>query len=76
MTHPVINIEEKIGKTVGRRTVPQDGFILGMQLQETGRSLAKALGLRGIRRGVYRFHSHEDANAWLMSQMVQNAPKS
>lgn len=72
---PVINLEEAIGKTVGRRTAPADAFAYGMALQKTGARLTKAFGHKGVPKGVYRFHSHEEADAWLMKQLIQNRRK-
>jgi hypothetical protein len=68
---PAINFEEKIGKTVGRRRMPGDPFAYGMALQKNGIELSKSLGLRGIPRGVFRFRSHEEADAWLMKQLTR-----
>jgi hypothetical protein len=70
---PVINLEEKIGKTVGRRKPPPDAFAYGMALQKTRVQLSKTFRLKGIPRGVYRFHSHEEADAWLMKQLTRKA---
>jgi hypothetical protein len=70
---PIINLEEKIGKTVGRRKVPSDAFAYGMALQKTGVQLSKTFSLKGVPRGVYRFHSHEEADAWLMKQLTRKA---
>jgi hypothetical protein len=57
---PVINVEEFIGKTVGRRVPPS-----GADLQKTLNQVL-ARQKRGVcPRGVYRFHSHEEAHAWL-----------
>jgi hypothetical protein len=72
---PAINYEEKIGKTVGRRTAPRDMFAYGMALQKSGVALAKALGVRGLPRGVFRFRSHEEADAWLMEHQIRNRPR-
>jgi hypothetical protein len=66
-----INFEEKIGKTVGRRTVPNDTFAYGMALQKSGVAMAKAFGLRGMPKGVFRFRSHEEADAWLMKHLIR-----
>jgi hypothetical protein len=63
---PIINIEENIGKTVGRRTRTMDSFAYGMGLQKAGGQFVKTFRLKGIPRGVFRFHSHEEANAWLI----------
>jgi len=69
---PAINFEEKIGKTVGRRKPPRDMFAFGMSLQENGIQLAKGLRLRGLPKGVFRFRSHEEADAWLMKQLIRS----
>ena len=63
---PIINLEENIGKTVGRRTAPKDSFAYGMALQKTGAQLAKTFGHARMPRGAFKFHSHEEADAWLM----------
>ena len=56
---PVVNVEEFIGKTVGRR-VPASGAGLQKLLNQ-----ALVTQQRGIcPRGVYRFHSHEEADRW------------
>ena len=68
---PAINFEERIGKTVGRRTAPRDAFAYGMALQETGVELAKTFRLRGVPKGVFRFRSHEEADAWLMKHLTR-----
>lgn len=60
---PVINLEESIGKTVGRRNVSTDSLDFGLRLQET---MAQMYGRFPIRKGVYRFRSHEDADEWMM----------
>ena len=71
--YTVINLEEKIGKTVGRRTAPKDAFRAGMGLQRTGVALDKALGRKSLPKGCYKFHSHEEADAWLMTQIIRGA---
>jgi hypothetical protein len=68
---PVINLEEQIGKTVGRRRFPGDGFAYGMQLQKSGAELSKTFGGFRVPKGVYRFHTHEEADAWMMKQLAQ-----
>ena len=69
---PAINYEEKIGKTVGKRTAPRDVFAYGMALQKTGVELAKTFRLRGAPRGVFRFRTHEEADAWLMKHLIRS----
>lgn len=61
---PVVNVEEFIGKTVGRRVPPS-----GAGLQKTLNQVL-ASQKRGIcPRGVYRFHSFEEADAWTMKHL-------
>ncbi len=61
---PVINVEEFIGKTVGRRVPPS-----GAGLQKTLNQVM-AGQKRGIcPRGVYRFKTHEEADAWMTKMM-------
>lgn len=71
---PAINYEEKIGRTVGRRAMPADVFAYGMALQKTGVQLAKTFGLRGVPRGVFRFRSHEEADAWWTKHLTRKNP--
>ena len=68
---PVINIEEKIGKTVGRRKAPRDAFAYGMALLKTGAALSAAFGQPRFPRGAFKFHSHEEADAWLMKYLTK-----
>ena len=63
-----INIEEPIGKTVGRRVI-KDPTDYGMKLQEAGSQLQQTLDIAYIPRGVYRFKTHEEADEWLMKMM-------
>ncbi len=66
---PVVNVEEFIGKTVGRRVPPS-----GAELQPTLNQALKTQK-RGIcPRGVYRFSSHEEANAWM--ERMENRHRS
>ena len=63
-SRPVINVEEFIGKTVGRRVPPS-----GAGLQKTFNQVlvSQKMGI-GI-RGVFRFKSHEEANQWTMKNL-------
>jgi len=67
---PIINLEETIGKTVGKRTSPKDSFAYAMQLQETGAELAKSLGWPRFPKGAFKFRTHEEADAWLMKHHI------
>ncbi len=65
---PIINLEDPIGKTVGRRVAPADSLKYGLGLQK---SLRQVYGGYPVRRGVYRFHSHEEADEWMMNLLVR-----
>lgn len=63
---PVINVEEFIGKTVGRRVPPRDPLRISDSNKANAIAWKKAFPYRGAPRGVYRFNTHEEANAWMM----------
>ncbi len=60
----VINIEENIGKTVGRRRPPNHLCSKTHSIQRA-KDWQKALPVRMPPRGVFRFSSHEEANLWM-----------
>ena len=62
--HPVVNIEERIGKTVGRRRI-KDSLSYALELQKSSQDM---LGDRAPRfpKGVFRFRTFEEADAWTM----------
>lgn len=61
-----INLDEPIGKWVGRRNAGTTGLDAGLKLQSMGSRLRTGLRARRAPRGVFRFHSHEEANEWWM----------
>jgi len=65
--HPVLNLEETIGKTVGRRKLPARNSDYGLGLQM---SLGQLFRSR-LPSGVFRFHSHEEADKWLMDHLTR-----
>jgi len=68
---PVVNVEEFIGKTVGRRVPPP-----GAGLQKTLNQVM-ANQRRGIcQRGVFRFKTHEEADAWMTKMMNRKGAAS
>lgn len=73
MQHPVINIEEQIGKTVGRRVI-RDGFKYAMGLQELCGELQRELKHPRFPKGVFRFRSFEEADAWTMKYLTDRRP--
>jgi hypothetical protein len=63
-TPRIINIEENIGKTVGRRKPSQDHIAAASILQKTSNKIFQACGHKIGRKGVFRFNSHEEADEW------------
>jgi hypothetical protein len=62
----VINLEETIGKQVGRRKPPADPLRAASDMNQLATSLMNAAGHKLPRRGVFRFHTHEEADQWMM----------
>ncbi len=66
----IINIEETIGKTVGKRRPPKEPWKGASTLQKTAHDLLTACGHRVGKKGVFRFNSHEEADAWWTENTV------
>ena len=64
---PIINLEETTGKTAGR-CAPMDYD----RLVETSAALMPWLPFP---KGVYRFRTHEEADAWMEHHILQAALK-
>ncbi len=69
---PFINVEEKIDRFVGKRTQTPDGLKAGMQIQASGLEFHRAFKLRWLAKGVYRFKTHEEADAWMIKMLVRS----
>jgi hypothetical protein len=61
---PVVNLEETIGKQVGRRRPPADPLRVEDSTIRRAIDFQRALPCRMPKRGVYRFHSFEEADQW------------
>ena len=72
---PIINLDEPIGKTVGRRKPSADAFERGMQLQKTAGDLMAAFGFGGLPKGVFRFNTFEEADEWEMKNRIRRRKK-
>ncbi|HEY9172014.1 MAG TPA: hypothetical protein VI136_07015 [Verrucomicrobiae bacterium] len=72
MKQLVVNVEEDIGKVVGRRTEPPDALQTGMRLQALAVELHRSFAHRWARPGVYRFKTHEEADAWMMRMLARS----
>jgi hypothetical protein len=66
-----INVEENIERFVGRGTETLDSLQAGMQLRETAGQLHKALKHRWRPKGVHRFKTHEEADAWIKNARAE-----
>ena len=61
----VINNEETIGKTVGRRRAPIDSLQAADRIQSFINEHFQEVGHRLPPKGVFRFNSHEEADQWM-----------
>jgi hypothetical protein len=68
---PLINVEEKVGRFVGRRIRTPDGLSLNGSRKADAIAWRKALGGVRIPRGVYRFRTHEEADQWLWRMIAR-----
>ena len=71
---PVINVEEFIGKTVGRRVPPRDPLRVSDSNVARAQAWRAALPYQHVPRGVYRFKTHEEADAWMMKYTGARKP--
>ena len=67
--HPVVNIDDPVGKGVGKRSnISERNYVdyaLAMQKSLRGFSQSK------FPKGVFRFKSHEEADQWLMDHSIR-----
>ena len=68
--HPVVNIDEKIGKTVGRRRI-KDSLEYGFGLQESLARIREDAPFPRFPKGVFKFRSFEEADAWTMRYLTK-----
>ena len=72
MPEPLINLEERIDRQVGRRTLQPDGLKTGLALQTLGAELHQTFKHHWCPKGVYRFKAHEEADAWMMKMLARS----
>ena len=70
-----INIEDPVGKVVGKRRRPIKTLDPKQGSKKAARAWRKAFPTPFVPKGVYRFRSHEEADAW-MWKMIARPPKS
>jgi hypothetical protein len=68
--HPVFNIDDPVGKVVGKRKPPAK-LVSSPQETEANKQWAATPFFPRIKKGVYRFKSHEEADQWLMDHMTR-----
>ena len=72
---PSINDPDEAGRVVGRRTKAPDGLRLEQRTKADSIAWRRCFGGVRIPRGVHRFRSHEEADAWLW-KMITRPPRS
>jgi hypothetical protein len=72
---PFVNLEENIGKVVGRRKPPKDPLLAYNRSKEEAMRWKRAFGTPRIPKGLYRFKSHEEADAWLWKMITRPRKK-
>lgn len=66
----MVNLDEKIGKTVGRRLEP-DPLAVVPGMKEDSRAWKRLAGAARVPKGVFRFKSFEEADEWTMKYLTQ-----
>ena len=68
---PFINLEEKIERHVGRRTMTPDAMSMAGSTKADSIAWRKAFGGIRIPRGIHRFKTHEEADQWLWRMIAR-----
>jgi hypothetical protein len=74
MKHPLINVDERIDRVVGRRTKAPDALSVKTSKKADAIAWRKAFGGLRVPRGVYRFSTHEEADEWLWRMISRPNP--
>lgn len=67
---PIINLQDTIGKIVGKRKAPES-WEASKVLQQTGRVFQNRWGGGVVRGKVYRYNSFEEADQHLMESYIR-----
>ena len=63
-------VEDAPGKVVGRRRPPADNLAMtDAQRIENARAWKRTFRTLPVPKGVYRFHTHEEADQWLWQML-------
>jgi hypothetical protein len=68
---PLINVEDKVDRFVGRRTKTPDALSTATSSKADSIAWRKAFGGLRVPRGVYRFKTHEEADQWLWRMIAR-----
>ena len=71
----MVNIDEKIGKTVGRRRAG-DPLLVAPGDKARKRAMQKAGFFPRFPKGVFKFRSFEEADAWTMRYITASRDSS
>jgi hypothetical protein len=74
VNEPLFNVEEHIDKIVGRRRKVPDALSVANSRKADAIAWRKAFGGVRVPRGVYRFHTHEEADEWLWRMIARPTP--
>ena len=66
-----INLDDPIGKVVGRRRGPANALDTKYSSKQQARAWRRAFPTPFVPKGVYRFRSHEEADEWLMKMITR-----
>ena len=76
MSFAVLNVEDPVGKTVGRRKL-KDAWAFAMEAQKAMNQFRRTFGHGPLcPKGVLRFKSHEEADAWMFKMLARNAHRN
>jgi hypothetical protein len=67
-----VNLEETPGKTVGRRKPALNTLDPNTHRKADAAAWRNAFRNGGLPKGVYKFHSHEEADAWTWKMLTRN----
>jgi predicted transcriptional regulator len=71
---PLVNVEERIDKIVGRRTKTPDPLAADTIRKADAIAWREAFGGISVPRGIHRFNTHEEANEWLWRMIARPRP--
>lgn len=66
-----VNLEETPGKVVGRRKPPENPLDPRADRKAVAAAWKAVFPNGGIPKGVYKFHSHEEADEWTWKMLTR-----